>query len=112
VDFQTLEHAVSAESELAKLYGITTVDDPSKFNAQYPYTLTMVGQELGYRGWYHANQLIDKVNKEKGVNIKESDNKYHLKVKVGASSSTHKYSQSMVDLLKKVRDGDEYIIEI
>lgn len=112
VDFQTLEHAVSSGTELAKLYGITTVDDPSSFNAQYPFTLTMVGQELGYKSWHNANQFIDRIAKEKGVNIKESDNKYHLKVKVGASSFTHKYSQSAVDLLLKVKDGDTYEIKI
>lgn len=112
VDFQTLEHAVSSGTELAKLYGITTVDDPSSFNAQYPYTLTMVGQELGYKSWHNAHQFINRIAKEKGVHIKESDNKYHLKVKVGASSFTHKYSQCAIDILAKVKDGDTYEIKI
>ena len=96
VDYQTLEHAISSENELARLYGITTVDDPSKFNAQYPYTLTMVGIELGYTSWHYANQIIDRIKKIDGVNIKNSDNKYHLKVKVGQSSSTHKIGRAHV----------------
>lgn len=112
VDFETLEHAVSSGSEMAKLYGITTVDDPSQFNAQYPYTLTMVGQELGYKSWHNANQFIDKIAKDKSINIKNSDNKFHLKVKVGASSFTHKYSQNAVDILLKVKNGEDYDIEI
>ncbi len=112
VDFQTLEHAVGTEGGLAKLYGITTVDDPSKFNAQYPFSITVVGQELGYKGWHDVQQLLAKVEREKGVNIKESDNCYHIKIKFGEKSSTHKYSQSLIDLLSQVKDNEEYEVNI
>ena len=54
VDYDTLQHAVSSEQELAKLYGITTLDDPSAVNAMYPFSLSHVGHELGYASWHQA----------------------------------------------------------
>ncbi|MDW6003998.1 SIR2 family protein [Vibrio mangrovi] len=111
VNYQTLEHAVSEEGELAKLYGITTLDNPAAVNAMFPFTLTHVGKALGYKGWHQANQLIVKIEQEKGINIKESDNKYHVAIMVGQVMQTHKYSQSVIDLLTIVRDGGEYDVE-
>lgn len=112
VNYQTLEHAVSEENQLAKLYGITTLDDPSAVNAMYPFTLTQVGKGLGYKNWYYANQLIAKIEKEKGINIKESDNKYHVAIRVGEVTQTHKYSQAAIDLLANVKNGESYQVEI
>ena len=54
VDCHTLQHAVSSEQELAKLYGITTLDDPSAVDAMYPFSLSHVGHELGYASWHQA----------------------------------------------------------
>ncbi len=112
VNYQTLEHAVSEEGELAKLYGITTLDNPSAVNAMFPFSLTQVGKELGYKGWHQANQLIAKIEKEKGVNIKESDNKYHVAIMAGQVMQTHKYSQCMIDLLEVVKNGGDYKVEL
>ena len=112
VNYQTLEHAVSEEGELAKLYGITTFDNPSAVNAMYPYSLTLVGKELGYDSWHQANQLIAKIEKEKGVNIKESDNKYHVAIMAGQVMQTHKYSQAAIDLLCIVMSGEKYQVKL
>lgn len=108
VDFQTLEHAVSSNSEFAKLYGITNLDNPSALNATYPYSLTNVASELGYSYWHYANELIKQLAEESGENIKISDNKYHIAIKAGNKIQTHKYSQACVDLLKELRDGNPY----
>jgi hypothetical protein len=75
----------------------------------FPYSLTQVGKELGYGSWHHANQLIARI--EKRVNIKESDNKYHVAIMAGQVMQTHKYSQAAIDLLTRVRDGVEYEVE-
>lgn len=112
VNYDTLEHAVSEEGELAKLYGITTLDNPSAVNAMYPFTLTQVGKELGFRSWHNANQLIAKIDQNKGINIKESDNKYHVAIKIGETSQMHKYSQAAIDLLAAVRNGDDYALDM
>jgi len=111
VNYQTLEHAVSEDGELARLYGITTLDNPSSVNVMYPYSLTLVGQELGFNSWHQANQLIAKIENEKGFNIKESDNKYHIAIKAGQVLQTHKYSQSAIDLLSLVMSGNDYEVQ-
>lgn len=112
VNYQTLEHAVSEDGELAKLYGITTLDNPSAINAMYPFSLTLVGEELGFDSWHYANQLIARIEKDKGVNIKVSDNKYHVAIMAGKVMQTHKYSQAAIDLLSSVMNGDDYQVEI
>jgi len=111
VNYQTLEHAVSKEGELAKLYGITTLDDPAAVNAMYPFSLTLVAKELGYKSWHHANQLIMRVEQESGINIKKSDNKYHVAIMAGQVMQTHKYSQAAIDLLELVKNGEEYEVQ-
>lgn len=113
VDFQILEHAVSSDEEFAKLYGITTLDDPSSINAAYPYSLSNVASELGYDYWHYANELIKSIEHEheNGINLKNSDNKYHIAIKAGNKVQTHKYSQAAVDLLRKVMAGEPYSYE-
>ena len=39
-NFQMLEHAVQSGEEFANLLGITTIDDPTAYNANYPHTIT------------------------------------------------------------------------
>lgn len=111
VDFETLEHAANSQEGLAKIYGITTADDPSKFNMHFPYTLTQVGNELGFSSWHNANKLLEIVTRETGINLKASDNKYHLKVKLG-QSSTHKYSRAAVELLQRVQSGEDFSVHL
>ncbi|WP_348635143.1 SIR2 family protein [Paenibacillus sp. PvP091] len=111
VDFQVLQRATSDEGELAKLYGITTLSNPTALNAGYPYSLTHVGQELGYPSWHKAHFLIEKVRLETGIDIKSSDNQYHIRVKIG-NSTFGKYSDAAVELLKQVRDGIPYEVSI
>jgi len=112
VDYQTLEHAVNTDDGLAKIYGITTLNDPRAFNATYPYNLTQVAEKLGYNSWHYANQLIERIYEGTSIDIKESDNKYHTSVKSGARSQVHKYSESFIDLLIKVRDHEDYTVNI
>lgn len=109
VDFQTLEHAVENEENFAKLFGVTSISDPTQVNAVYPFTLTGVAQKLGYTNWSYANQLITVITEETTIDIKKSDNPYHITMKTGEKSSTNKYSQATVDLLAKVASGKDYV---
>ena len=112
VDYTTLEHAVSQDGELAKLYGITTLANPSAVNARYPFSLTQVAKELGHPTWHKANQLIDRLAREKEVNLKASDNKYHVAIMAGSVMQTHKYSQAAVDLLRSVETDEPYNLDL
>ncbi len=112
VDFETLERAVNSKNEFGKIFGITSVGDATKVNAQFPFSLTQVAEALGYSSWHSANQLLDKVKRVKGADIKTTDNKYHITIKAGAVMTTHKYSQETVDLLELVRDDNDYEVNI
>jgi hypothetical protein len=112
VDFATLEQAVTSDGSLPKLLGITGLGDADMFNATYPYTLTAVAKKLGFKTWHFADQLNDKIVQQKKVNIKTSDNQYHIKVKAGDKSEFNKYSEAYIDLLRKVMDGQAYEVSL
>lgn len=114
IDFQSLENAVESGENFAKVFGVTFLSDPSKMNLMYPHSLTQVGKALGFSNWSGVNDLIKKLNKEKGVDIKSSDNPYHISIKTGNASSsiTHKYSDRAIDLLKNVKNGCAYELDM
>lgn len=118
VNYETLEHVLSGEEGLATLYGIAILDDQKYFNAAYPYTLTQMSEKLGFLNddgtgvWHKSRQLILKIIGDTGINIQETDNLYHLKVKVGLKMTVRKYSDAAVSLLKKVRDNEDYSEDI
>lgn len=107
-NFEMLEHALGSPAEFAKLFGISTISDPSVISARFPYTLTNLAGLLGYnKGWDGAQKLINKVKRDKGIDIKVSDNRYHCTLKYGALK-INKYSDEAVAMLKLVRDGKDY----
>jgi len=114
VDYEILEQAATMSGFLPSLYGISTLDDPAKFNANFPYTLTQIAKKLGFTHWSPANVLLAKIKGETGVDIKASDNCYHTAVKFGTVNENryHKYSDKFVSLLRDVKEGKEYKIEI
>lgn len=113
IDFKTLEHAVNSGESFAKLFGVTTLSDPSQVNLNYKYTLTQVANELGYDYWSPANDLIARVKADTGFDLKGSDNVYHIKMRTGKAegSVTNKYSEACVDLLRLVKDQKKYTLQ-
>lgn len=112
INYQTLDSAIETNEGIPKLLGITMIDNPSDMNKHYPYTLTQIGQKLGYEGWHKAHYLIEEVSKEKNINIKGSDNKYHVGIKTGTNNKINKYSEKCFELLMKVRDKEEYTVDM
>lgn len=106
-DFQMLEHAAEDQEAFAKLFGITTVSEPSAIAANYPHTLTAVGIALKSNSWAKAQQAIDIIRGAHKIDIKTSDNRYHCATKYG-KSTIHKYSQDAVYLFAKVLKGEAY----
>lgn len=111
VDFDIIEKVVSDDQSLPNLYGVAMLDDPSQLNLQYPFNLTQIGQQLGYTNWHSANRLIESIHKNTGINIKETDNRYHILIKTG-KTEMHKYSKNTVELLRKVDNGEQYSVEL
>lgn len=110
VDYKVLEHSLENTDNFAKVFGITSLDNPSNVNANYPYTLQDVAEKLGYNYWNGASKLIDLLFIQTGFDMKESDNAYHFKLKTGKAkrSFTRKYSTAALELLKSVQNGEAY----
>lgn len=112
VNFEMLTEILNDDKALPKLYGITMVSESSDININFPYTLTVVGERLGFKGWHGASDLINRIKRDKGIDIKATDNKYHVFIKVGKTSGNRKYSHAALKLLEEVRDNQDYQIEL
>lgn len=112
VDYRVLANVTEEDGELAKLYGISDTSDGLSFNINYPYTLTTIGQSLGYKFWHKCAQFIKIIEDETGVDIKSFDNKYHCAIVNGDDVQLHKYSEFFKVLVEKVRLGEEYVAEV
>lgn len=110
-DFKMLNSAVESSEAFAKLFGIANINDFSAAGAYHPMSLTEVGKALGYKGWHSADALIWRVTQKTGTDIKKSDNRYHRADKVN-KTVFHKYSQDAIELLKKVRDEEDYELDL
>lgn len=113
IDFQQLQHSVESGENFAKLFGVTTISNPSQVNLDYKYALTGVAQQLGFRTWHKAYDLISALRSQTGFDMKAKDNKYHIAIKMGHASDQkgHRYTDAAVDLLRKVLKGEEYQID-
>jgi hypothetical protein len=109
VNYDTLEGLTESDANLPRLLGLVEANNA---NLAHPYVLPQVGQQLGFKGWHGARQLIERVQSEKGLSILETDNRYHCAVKGGAKTTFHKYSKEAVSLLEKVRDGKAYSLKL
>lgn len=115
-DLQLLKNISEDDKELPKLFGIAEMDNGQVINANFIYTLSDLAKELGFTNrkgdgnWSQAQALIDSITSNKGINIKDTDNRYHIEVSTGNKSSTRKYSKQCLDLLKLVRDNETYNI--
>jgi hypothetical protein len=115
-NFEMLERAVASGSDFAKLFGITTISKPSSNSANYPYVLTDLAEKIKGKGeyWYEAQIYLDRIKKEKGVDIKASDNRYHCATKTGrtATAIAHKYSDDLLDLMRRMKEGEAYELDL
>jgi hypothetical protein len=111
IDFQTLEHAVNSGETFAKLFGVTSIADPSQVNLNYKFSLTGVAEQLGYTHWNSAQELLYILLQDSGFDLKATDNKYHIAVPMGKKAINHRYSEAAVDLLRKVREGEQYELD-
>jgi len=112
VDYKVLANVTEADGELAKLYGIADGADGLAFNLNFPYTLTTLGQGMGYQAWHACDRLLRTIAETTGIDIKRFDNKYHCAIMNGPEVQSHRYSEACKELLEKVRSGEEYIQDV
>ncbi len=112
IDFKTLEHAVNSGEEFAKLFGVTSLSDPSQVNLSYKYLLSGVATALGLKkGWNDAQKLLTILKENDDFDMKASDNKYHISIPSSRTNVIHRYTEAAVDLLRKVQSGEPYVID-
>lgn len=112
-NFQMLESAVENQDDFAKLFGLTTVSDPSQLAAKYPYTLTQLSKKIKSKStWYLGQKAIDAIRIAHNIDLKKSDNRYHCAVKFGEAEPYHKYSDHALVLFKKVLAGEDYELKL
>lgn len=108
INYQHLAGIAESSDMIPKFLGFGFAESPS---ASHPFTLTEVGKKLGYKTWHKANDLIGLIQTQKGIDIKATDNKYHYAIPSG-NGRFRRYSEEALELLKKVRDKNEYVVEI
>ncbi|WP_024712815.1 hypothetical protein, partial [Xanthomonas oryzae] len=64
----------------------------------------------GTSTWHSADQLHDRIYTEKNITVKSTDNQYHIKVKAAEKGAVRKYSEAFVELLRKVKNNEDYQI--
>lgn len=112
VNFEMLAEILEDDKTLPNLYGITMVSESSDININFPYTLTELGKRLGFRGWHGADDLIYEIRRSTGIDIKSTDNKYHVFIKAGRTSGNRKYSHAALQLLLDVKNNKEYKVDL
>lgn len=110
-DFKMLTQAVEDSDSFAKLFGIANISDYSAASAQYPLSATQLTAQLGGTGSYLAVSLLKKIKEDTGVDIKATDSRYHRSEKVN-KSTFHKYSDEMLEILKKLQAGEPYELKM
>ncbi|MEC1261274.1 SIR2 family protein [Bacillus swezeyi] len=120
VDIASLRYLTDRESFL-DLFTSSTVDgntlvtfadiqDPNQLAVQYTLTATELCKRVydGERSyWSHAYDLIRDISINTGVDLRASNNIYHVYM-----NGISRYSMNMVHLLKKVKDMEPYVIKI
>ena len=100
LNYSHIEKLTDDPKELAMVLGIGNVSSP---NLQHPYILTQVGQMLGYSGWNSVHKLMPLINEVAAMDIKASDNEFHIAVMTGKKTKVHKYSERFVALARDVK---------
>lgn len=117
-DIELLKNISENDRELPKLFGIAEMDNGQVINANFIYTLSDLAKSLGFinrkgeGNWSSAQSLIDSIKSKTGVDIKHSDNRYHIKVSTGKKSSTRKYSKQCLQLLQQVDSEEQYTLNL
>lgn len=108
IEYESLQWAAESEDAMGTLFGVTLLDNPQDLNLHYRYRLSDLAERLGYETWHPAHYLIEEIEEETGVNIKEADTIYHIDIAFNRSEPDHRYSDAAVELLRKVDEGEEY----
>lgn len=111
-NFEILQDISTDDESLPKLFGLTSLNDGQALNANYQHTLTDVASKLGFKRWNHVHHILEEIKEKHDIDLKGSDNNYHIAIKTGENNSIHKYSDHLITLLQDYIAGRPYNITI
>lgn len=114
VDVERLEDVATDVGELRTVLGYMEGDTeqitPIKF--QHTYRPSDAAEEVGVGNFRNLNQnIIDQIEADKGVDIRSFNNRYHIAF-FESGVTPRRYSDDAIDLFEKVRDGEDYCLDI
>lgn len=112
INYTTLKNAAESEDAVGTMFGVTLLDNPPDLNIYYRYRTTDVADELGLSHFNYVVQLIEQVEEETGTDIRESNNQYHIDIGFNSEHPQHRYSDSAVELLRRVQNNEEYELNL
>ncbi|WP_063563797.1 hypothetical protein [Paenibacillus sp. O199] len=91
------------------------ITDPNQLAAQWPMTPTELSQRLKpterrytrQQTWYFGFSLIQKVRRQIGIDLKATNNDYHVSM-----NGVPRYSLKMLELLTDVMNNKPYTVSI
>ncbi|HAO6068094.1 TPA: hypothetical protein IQB01_002921, partial [Listeria monocytogenes] len=110
-EFIGINNQIPVGKHRGTFIGLATITDPEQFLSRFPLNLSEVAEKLGYGYWYGANMLIKKIEEDRGVDLKATNNIYHVDMG-GPKQSHHRYSGAMVELLQLVKEEKEYTLNL
>ncbi len=111
VDYESISSLSQGQSGRLKVIGLSPIVSIAQSEVHYRHNISAVAEALGYSHWYSVNKLIEKIERDKGINLKKSDNLYHQASKYGANIF-HKYSDDFIELLRTVSRNEEYELKM
>ena len=99
------------EGNKAQFITLASITDPNELAVRFPLTATelsshVFGKEKYH--WSHAYKLIDSIATKTNVNLRDSNNNYHVNIPGGVT----RYSMDMVKLLKKDKNSEPFKIQL
>ncbi len=113
VDHRQLEDIAEDEEELATVLGISSVGDSPGVQLNHEIPTEDLLDELGYNGTHHLKrEVITPIKEQFGENITAFNNRYHVAFFKGNSVEDRRYSEEALDLFRKVKDGEDFSVNI
>lgn len=84
---------------------LSVIKEPEQLLAEYPYRISDIANKIGDDHWYRANKLITEIEQKSGIEIKGTNNSYHIDV--GVNGNNHRYSNELLIILKQYINGDQ-----
>ncbi|ELY53646.1 hypothetical protein C491_20941 [Natronococcus amylolyticus DSM 10524] len=115
VDINRLEDVATDVGELRTVLGYMEGEPgevpPIKF--QHTYRPSEVAEEIGLDSYVTLNrEILDQIEEDRGVDITAFNNRYHIAFFEESGVEPRRYSDEALDLFKKVKDGQDYSLDI